>query len=372
MRIQVDELFREGKSKYSIDFLAGNEGHKNGVYWVYLAEDISNMSFLKGGELIITTGIFTQSGISLYEFICSLIVANSAGLIINIGQYINTDDISEKIISLCNENNFPLFTMPWSVHLVDIMQDYCTRLLQNSQSLDKLDTAFQSAIYHSPASDGVLRTLENYGYPEIGGYSVIAIQNLKFNSRITQPLNGLGLTYHIIEIEHIKLFIYDTEKSDATQAEIFERLCYHGGIQLGISEAIHSLRDLGSAYKKARFALAVAVFRSAQVVRFAELGILQVLFSSMDTQMLINIRNKYLEKLDRYDDEHSSSLIQTLKFYLESDCNLITTAKKAFSHRNTIIYRINKIKEIAGFDFKNANEKFHIMLALYIDEYFSM
>lgn len=51
-----------------------------------------------------------------------LIKYNSVGLIINIGKYIF--EIPSAIIDYCNEQEFPLLTIPWEVHLADLIKDF--------------------------------------------------------------------------------------------------------------------------------------------------------------------------------------------------------------------------------------------------------
>ena len=119
----------------------GQSGMSNSASWVYLSEDIGNLSFLKGGE-----------------FILSLASYNCSGLLINVGQYLLAKDITSEIVEFCDINKFPLFTMPWKVHLVDIMQDYCSLFLRERQLEDHLSAAFQSAIYQTQVPESILDT----------------------------------------------------------------------------------------------------------------------------------------------------------------------------------------------------------------------
>ena len=78
MRTRVEDLYECAQMKYSLTLHGGQEGLNNSASWVYLAEDIQNMSFLKGGELVITTGLFVQTGVSLYDFISGLVCETAA------------------------------------------------------------------------------------------------------------------------------------------------------------------------------------------------------------------------------------------------------------------------------------------------------
>ena len=69
---------------------------------------------------------------------------------------------------------------------------------------------------------------------------------------------------------------------------------------------------------------------------------------------LIQIDNE--KKLYLYDDEHKGELITTLQMYLRNNQSIKKTADAMFVHYRTISYRIEKIKQISGINFDNANE----------------
>jgi hypothetical protein len=370
MRTQVTDLYEQGKDKYSLTLLGGHGGLTNSVSWVYLAEDIHNMSFLKGGELVITTGLFTQGGVTLYEFIRSLVTYNCSGIVINIGNYLDLSNLTPEIIDFCTTHKFPVFTMPWKVHLVDIMQDYCRILLQNTQSTEHLNAAFQGAIYQSPVHETILMTLNQYGFPTTAEYRIIAIQNLQSITRITFSLNRCKLKYHLFEHEHQHILIYLSKQS--VLSELLEILLFCDSIVLGISSTIESLTDIGLCYKRARFSLAAAAFWNTSCVHFDDMGLFQVLFTSQDPKMLTSIYERSLGKLEKFDTAHDSDYLETLRIYLLADCNLLETASRMHTHRNTVIYRLKKIKELLGTELDTSKIKFDLLMAYYIREYFSI
>lgn len=371
MGIQISDLYDCAKEKYSLTLHSGETGLTNSVSWVYLAEDIQNVSFLKGGELVITTGLFVQSGVDLGDFICSLAMYNCSGILINVGKYLKDEDITTEIKEFCRVNHFPLFTMPWKVHLIDIMQDYCSRLLHNTQSTEHLNAAFRGAIYQPSVHESVLLVLNQYGFPAEAEYRIIVIQNLQNTTRVTFTLNQLKLKYHLFEHENRQILVYLRSPENSLE-ELTEILLFCDSITLGISSTIHSLTEISQCYKSAIFSMAAAVFWGIPYVNFEELGIFQILFSSSNPQMLQEIYEKQLGKLEQFDMEHDSDYLITLKVFLLSDCNLLDTASKMHTHRNTIIYRIKKIKELLGSELNHSKTKFDLLMAFYIKEYFSI
>lgn len=372
MGTQVIDLYESEKKRYSLTLAAGEKGLTNSVSWVYLAEDFQNMSFLKGGELVITTGLFTERDISLTDFIRGLVTHNCSGIILNIGKYIKPSDITAEITVFCDSSKIPLFTMPWEIHLVDIMQNYCRILLHNTQSTEHLNGAFQGALYQEPVHENILLTINQYGFPTLADYRIIVIQNLTNTTRITFSLNRLKFNYHLFEHEHRHILIYLIAPAGPTLPEILDILLYCDSIKLGISNVIHSLAELSLSYKRARFSLAAAILWNNTYTNFDDLGIFQVLFCVSDPDMLREIYKRNLVVLEEFDMLHQSDYLDTLRVFLLSDCNLLETASRMHTHRNTIIYRIKKIKELLHTELDNSKIKFELLMSYYIKEYFSI
>lgn len=135
---------------------------------------------------------------------------------------------------------------------------------------------------------------------------------------------------------------------------------------------MHSISDIGNHFKRARFSLAVSELWGIPSTVFDELGIFQILFSSSDPALLHSLYKRNLGILEQYDQQNDTEFVKTLRIYLASDCNLIETASRLFMHRNTIVYRIRKIKDILGSELDNSSVKFNLLMAFYIKDYLSM
>lgn len=372
MRTQVKALYEAAKTKYKLTLHAGQSGMSNSASWVYLAEDINNAPFLKGGEMAITTGLFRKSGITLYEFIRTLATYNCSGIVLNVGQYLHPEDITPEITEFCDTNQFPLFTMPWEIHLVDIMQEFCSLFIRESRREDQLSAAFQSAVYQIPTPENALRTLAQYGFSELAEYRVLAIRNLTDSTQVTSPLNSCGLKYHLFPHENLQVLIYDTARDQLPLEKVIEVVCFCDSITLGVSDKANSLREIGEFYKHARFALSAAEFWKRPFVRFDQLGTFQMLFCVSNPALLKTMYEKQLAELEAYDLQHDLDYMDTLRMFLLSDCNLLETAARMHAHRNTIVYRIRKIKDILHTELDNSMIKFDLLLAFYIREYLSI
>lgn len=70
--------------------------------------------------------------------------------------------------------------------------------------------------------------------------------------------------------------------------------------------------------------------------------------------------------LSEYDNINGTEYINTLQCYLDNQMNAIITAKELFIHRSTMNYRLNRIKELCGLDWKDKELIFYLRLSLKI------
>lgn len=384
MSITLQELYNESKNKYKLQIIAGENSIDNAVSWFHFMEDESTIDFIRGNELIVTTGLGAKDENWLANLIKGLIARNACGLMINIGQYISK--IPDEIISFCNNNNFPLFTIPWEVHLVDIMQDCCNSIMKAEQHKSNVCAAFFNAIFSPMQKDSYIPCLKQAGYNLNGDFIVLSIdlkQSLygKFNDiklknlimRIENILNPLSFKYSILqqnnEFNIIINFIDNSSSSEYVKNHLLSNLKNYPQIKhIGISSLSNSITNISKSYKQAAHAKLTAIKNDSFVVYYDEMGIEKLLLNATDSEILIQIYKKYLGSIHEYDKIHNSDYENILKIYLRNNCSIQAVSKETYTHRNTINYRIKKIKEILQTELDNSEENFNYMLAFYIKE----
>lgn len=372
MQTQIAELYQLTKEKYQLRLLGGKSGLCNTASWLYLAEDAQNFSFLKGGELIITTGLFTQSGTTLQEFLRLLVLENCSGAILNTGKYLQETDVGPDILAFCEMNRFPLFVMPWEMHLADIMQDLCRLFLNENRREDQIDTAFQALLDGAATPEKPLRLLNQTGFPTDCAYQVLAVSGLPAPMQITSALNAYGYHYHLLQKDNLHILILRLPVPKTFLHDCSDTICYCDSISLGIGVTAESLANLALSYKCARFALAAAQFWKQPLLQFAQLGPLRLLFHIDNPAFLQTYAQEHLGVLEQYDQKRNTTYLETLKVYLQADCSLLRASAQLHMHRNTLVYRIQKIKELLHTDFSDATEKLELLLSFYIREYLSI
>ena len=133
--------------------------------------------------------------------------------------------------------------------------------------------------------------------------------------------------------------------------------------QIGIGKSVEGYQRLKESYHEASQAIKyieiirqVTGDKNKSVVNYSNLGFFQIFGKVDDMTELERCIPDTLKKLYLYDDEHKGELITTLQMYLRNNQSIKKTAGAMFVHYRTISYRLEKIKQISGINFDNANE----------------
>ena len=133
--------------------------------------------------------------------------------------------------------------------------------------------------------------------------------------------------------------------------------------QIGIGKSVEGYQRLKESYHDASRAIKyidiirlVTGDKNKSVVHYSNLGFFQIFGEIDDVTELERYIPETLKKLYLYDDEHKGELITTLQMYLRNNQSIKKTAGAMFVHYRTISYRLEKIKQISGINFDNANE----------------
>ena len=133
--------------------------------------------------------------------------------------------------------------------------------------------------------------------------------------------------------------------------------------QIGIGKSVEGYQRLKESYHEASRAIKyieiirqVTGDKNKSVVHYSNLGFFQIFGEIEDVTELERYIPETLKKLYLYDDEHKGELITTLQMYLRNNQSIKKTADAMFVHYRTISYRLEKIKQISGINFDDANE----------------
>lgn len=136
----------------------------------------------------------------------------------------------------------------------------------------------------------------------------------------------------------------------------------------GISQNFYKLEDIQGQYLKSVKALELGKMMKATetVYTYDDYAIYHIAQECSKNEELKKYYHPSLQKLIEYDDRNHTELIQTLTAYIACFRNITDTAGELHIHRNSLIYRLEKINEITKADLSNSNIllQFHMTLKL--------
>ena len=380
MGFTLADALNQSQEQYHLKLLAGQEGCSNTISWVHMIEDTTIIQQLWGKELVVTTGHGFQSEEELFMLIKCLIKYNSVGLIINIGKYIF--EIPLPIIDYCNEQEFPLLTIPWEVHLADLIKDFCMRCLYSEKEDRELSKLFQEILTNNQiieeARPQLMSAFDVDGDLQVvlikveGSDNFNAIERRKIAFQIELCFEKIDSSYAFFWYDEYFVLIVNNLKEDELKVIInkmhkrSKKRIDDKRVYLGIGSQMKDLGQVYLSYKRAKAAVLMAMQFKLPIVFFEDMGVYQILFSIEDKQILIEMYHRLLQPLIDYDQKHHGELEKTLFYYLIYGESQLTMAKNLYMHRNTINYRMNKIKELLNCQLDTFEEKVPYILSYYI------
>jgi len=138
------------------------------------------------------------------------------------------------------------------------------------------------------------------------------------------------------------------------------------GIAAGAGLPHPGLTGLRRSRHEARQALTIQrrLGIGAEVACFSELGAYQLLFAAEHLPEFAAFHDEMLGPLVAYDEQNRSGLIDTLRAWLEANSSPKEAARRMGVHRNTVLYRLERIRTVTGYDLDDADTRFRLQLAL--------
>lgn len=141
-------------------------------------------------------------------------------------------------------------------------------------------------------------------------------------------------------------------------------------VSAGLGRLHPGLEGLQRGGREAEQALASGrqVFGSGHLTCFADLGIYRLLFAIRDGSELETFYGDTLGTLEEYDRKHKTDLVKTLEAYFAAGSSPGEAAGQLHLHRNTLLYRLNRIRAITGLDLDDPDTRLSLHLALKVGE----
>jgi sugar diacid utilization regulator len=141
-----------------------------------------------------------------------------------------------------------------------------------------------------------------------------------------------------------------------------------GGFHLtvGRSRRVADPVDLYRAGNEAQLAVNVGEAEGHSLLAFEDTGAYRLLLPAMseDPAELESFYAETIQPLREYDEQYETELVATVEAYLDNDGNVAATAKQLFTHRHTIRYRLERVRELCGHDVSSTEGREKLGLGL--------
>ena len=151
---------------------------------------------------------------------------------------------------------------------------------------------------------------------------------------------------------------------DNVRAEAMMNIC------VGIGSKVSNLRDIATSYREAKIALEIGkVFdNEKEILNYESLGIGRLIY-----QLPIKLCQMFLDEvfkkgsIEKLDQE----TLLTIQKFFDNSLNISETSRKLFIHRNTLVYRLDKIQKLTGLDLREFDDAIIFKVAMMVKKYLS-
>lgn len=161
-----------------------------------------------------------------------------------------------------------------------------------------------------------------------------------------------------------------SEDIDKLANEVYNILLTEGkkNVCLSIGSVVNDLKNISASFKEAKMALEVGkIFEEEKIVmKYEKLGIGRLIY-----QLPNNLCKMFVEEvlqgisMSSFDDE---TLATVAKFF-ENNLNVSETSRQLYIHRNTLVYRLDKLQKITGLDLRNFDDAIIFKIMLMVSKY---
>jgi purine catabolism regulator len=368
MELTVESLIGE----LGLRLVSGQESAQTHVRWVHSTELADPTPWLKGGELLLTTGMQLDGPRVQRELINRLADHEIAGL--GFGTGFAHKRLPAALVTAARKRGFPLFEVPYELPFIAITERAFAQLvneryemLQRNMVGDVLAEALTGHLY----PEDLQARLRPFGIGE--RVAVLAFEP-------PDPSAAAALVERILERERLPNLVairagllcavVDAE-APLEPIELARRIrgeltARFGEVRAAASRVAptHSLR---MSFHEARCALEAVRLRNGDapdVASYADLGAFQLLLSLQDDDALNSYCRSVLSPIEQGEGEYGDELVRSLDVFIEYNGHWEKAANALYCHRHTLRYRIRRIEQLTGRDFSNARDRIEFWLAL--------
>lgn len=365
MEITLKDLIISDKFNY-LKLIAGNNGLNNTITGCSILDYQFDKSlyinkpesFFDTESLVLTTFMYAKDNeFLILDALKRLIAKGVCGLAIN---NVYKLPISDIIIKTANSKNFPVFLFKntdTKFENVILSINNSIEQLKNSQQAEHI---IENIINSKNSYEDIYKL-----YPTIKNSIICTSFRLNENNNITFVKRFLtenlpeNIDYTIFQYKNnaLAIFSFDIIESSKSYDDIKSVLnSLNNDINIGISNMQNGINNISVVIKEALYASAFAAYNNTNLISYDSMGIYKLIFPYCQMESFETHKNYIIKQIESYDLLNNSNLMDTLVDYIVFKGNIHSLATNTCQHENTIRNRLDKIKNITGYDFKKPDD----------------
>jgi purine catabolism regulator len=362
-------------AELGLQLASGQDAAGRHVRWVHSTELLDPTPWLRGGELLLTTGLQLDSAQKQRELIERLSEHKIGGL--GFGTGFTHKRLPAALLAEARRRSFPLFEVPYELPFIAITErvfaqllDERYEMLQRSMAGDVFAEALTGRLY----PDELQARLRPFGIGEQAAVLAFAPPDpataapLVERALAREPLAGslvairAGLLCAVVdgngELDPVAL-------ARRVRGELAKRV---GEVRASASR-VAPTQSLRLSFHEARCALEAVRLQNGDaagelVASYADLGAFQLLLSLQDDDALLTYCRGVLGPVEAGEGEYGDELLRSLDVFIEHNGHWEKAASALYCHRHTLRYRVRRVEQLTGRDFSNARDRIEFWLAL--------
>lgn len=136
-------------------------------------------------------------------------------------------------------------------------------------------------------------------------------------------------------------------------------------VRVGYGNRVHNLQDIAKSYQEAKMALEVGriFYAEKEIISYSLLGIGRLIY-----QLPMSLCEMFIKEVfaDGIPDVFDEETMVTIQKFFENNLNISETARQLYVHRNTLVYRLERLEKIIGLDIRKFDDAMTFKIALMV------
>ncbi len=139
-------------------------------------------------------------------------------------------------------------------------------------------------------------------------------------------------------------------------------------VRVSYGTVVHEIKEVSKSYKEARMAMDVGkiFYDNENISAYSELGVGRLIYQLPENLCDFFLREIYGDRIPWHLDEET---LQTIDRFFENSLNVSETSRQLYVHRNTLVYRIERLQKATGLDIRKFDEALTLKISLMVINY---